>query len=325
MQQSVWVDGALLGRDEAHVSIFDRGFQLGDGIFETRRARRGVAIEIDEHLERLAESAGALELGLPPLDTIRNGLAELLAANGLDGAGGGGAPGAGGGPVSDAPGDAAVRITVTRGRSFAGGLIPAGFDDLAATVGIQATAYTPPLATSLERGIRAITSSQRHDPSSPLAGVKSTSRADYVRAKLDARRAGADDAIFLTTNGDLSESTSANLFLVRDGRLLTSPLDAAILAGTTRGWLLAHGATLGAPATARALRPEELLAADEAFLSSSVAGIIPLVSIDGHAIGSGRPGERTLALRIARERWIDACSLGEPDRLEPLPQALRLA
>lgn len=311
MQQTVWVDGALLGRDELHLSIFDRGFQLGDGIFETLRARRGVSIEVDEHLARLAESAAAMEIRLPDAAFFRRGIAELLAANGLDSAG-------------DPPGDASVRITVSRGVSFAGGIIPVGFDDLRPTVAIQCTPYAPPPAASLERGLRTVTARQRHDPSSPLAGVKSTSRADYVRAKLDARAAGVDEAIFITTDGFIAESTSANLFIVRGGRLETPSLEAAILAGTTRNWLVAHGEALGTPATERMLAPEDLLAADEAFVSSSVAGIIPLVEFEARAIGSGRPGSITLALRAAREAWIDACSLGHPERIEPIPAGLRV-
>jgi branched-chain amino acid aminotransferase len=130
-----------------------------------------------------------------------------------------------------------------------------------------------------------------------------------VFARLEADRAGADDALFLTDDGDVAEATSANVFAVREGRLVTPPLDAGILPGTTRTWLLdgAGGelARLGLVAAAEAIRPTQLVASDEAFLSSSVAGIVPLVAVDGRSIGRGRPGRVTVALRAARERWID--------------------
>ena len=206
-------------------------------------------------------------------------------------------------------GDAAIRVTVSRGPLEKRGLLPPGFEDVAATIAIQAWPYAPPPDELLERGVRAIPSAVRRDPGSPLAGVKSTSRADYVYAKLEATRAGADDALFLTTGGALSEGTTANVYVVAGGTVGTPPRDAAILAGTTRTWLLAHAASIGLEIAEVEVRPEHLLAADEAFLSSSVAGIVPLTAYEGRSIGSGRPGPRTLAIRAAREAWIDAMSL----------------
>ncbi len=296
----IWLDGRLVDAHAPHLNVSDRGFQLGDGIFETARARRGIVIELDEHLERLRESAQALALHLPvPDEMLADGIAELLAAEGLAGTGADG----------DAVGDAAIRVTVSRGPLEKRGLLPPGFEDVAATIAIQAWPYAPPPDELLERGVRAIPSAVRRDPGSPLAGVKSTSRADYVYAKLEATRAGADDALFLTTGGALSEGTTANLYVVAGGTVGTPPRDAAILAGTTRTWLLAHAASMGLEIAEVEVRPEHLLAADEAFLSSSVAGIVPLTAYEGHSIGSGRPGPRTLAIRAAREAWIDAMSL----------------
>ncbi len=296
----IWLDGRLVDAHAPHLNVSDRGFQLGDGIFETARARRGVVIELDEHLERLRESASALALHIPvPDETLADGIAELLVAEDLAGAGADGS----------AVGDAAIRITVSRGPIEKRGLLPPGFEDVAATIAIQAWPYAPPPDELLERGVRAIPSAVRRDPGSPLAGVKSTSRADYVYAKLEATRAGADDALFLTTSGAISEGTTANVYVVAGPTIGTPPRDAAILAGTTRSWLLAHAASLGLEIAEVEVRPEHLLAADEAFLSSSVAGIVPLTFYGGRPIGIGRPGPRTLAIRSAREAWIDAMSL----------------
>ena len=142
-----------------------------------------------------------------------------------------------------------------------------------------------------------------------LSGVKTTSRADYVFARLEAARAGADDALFLTLDGRVSEATAANLFVVAGQTLATPPLSAAILAGTTRTWMIAHAERLGLVLAEVDLKPAELLAADEAFLTGSVAGIVPLVSVDGQPIGKGVPGPRARVLRQAREDWIDAMSM----------------
>ena len=154
----------------------------------------------------------------------------------------------------------------------------------------------------------AITAAVRRDPGSPLAGVKSTSRADYVYTRLEAEAAGVDDALFLTLDGRLSEGTTSNVFAIRSERLSTPGRDAAILAGTTRTWLLATAESLGFRPDEADMRPEDLVEADEAFLSSSVAGIVPLVRLDWRPVGDGRPGAATLRLREARESWIDECS-----------------
>ena len=296
-----WVDGSVVSADLPQLSVGDRGFLLGDGIFETLRARRGVAIDWDAHLARLHESAEALSIALPIADeALRRGIRELLAALGLD------APG------PDVVGDAAVRITVTRGSTTARGILPIGWRTLASTIVIGAWPHEPPPAAVLGRGVHAIVSSIRRDPSSPLTGVKSTSRADHVYARIEAERAAVDDAIFLTLDGRLSETTTANLWLVNAHRISTPGIDAAILAGTTRAWLLQRATELDAGvamAQETDLRVADLLASDEAFMSSSVAGVVPLTSVESQPIGSGGPGPVTTALRHARERWVDERSL----------------
>lgn len=290
-----WLDGRLVAIDEPHLRLTDRGFQLGDGIFETLRARRGVAIELTEHLVRLHESAHALGLRLPFDDQILTAaIRELLAAEGLA------ADGLDGRPV----GDAALRITISRGPLPGRGLLPPD-EAPAPTVAIQAWPYAPPPARLLREGLAAIISSLRRDPASPLAGIKSTSRADHVYARLEASHANVDDAILLTFDGRLAESTAANLWVVRRGQVLTPPSSAGVLAGTTRTWLLAQRDLPGLRVAEADLRPEDLLAGEEAFLSASVSGIVPLTRLDGQAIGDGRPGASTLTLRERREGWVD--------------------
>ncbi|MGZ6343697.1 MAG: aminotransferase class IV [Candidatus Limnocylindrales bacterium] len=284
-----WVDGRLLPARRAHLSAFDRGFQLGDGVFETLRVRAGRAAELGEHLARLRRSAAGLAIALPSdlEDRLEVALDELLAAEGL------------GGP----DGDASVRITVSRGAVFERGLLPAG-PPTAATIVVQAWPIDPPSASHLERGLRLVASAVRRDPENPLAALKTTSRADSVYARLEARRAGADDALFLTVDGYLSEATTANVFLVRRAELATPALACAILPGTTREWLLRWATRVGLRASEGWLTVRDLAEAEEAFLSSSVAGLLPVTSFEGRPIGGGRPGPWTLRARHDREAFI---------------------
>ena len=292
--RQVWVDGRLLPADGLHLSAFDRGFQLGDGIFETLRARSGYPTELAEHVARLRRSALGLAIALPDdIDAqLAAGIAQLLAANGFDG------------PT----GDVSLRITVSRGAFRGRGLLPPD-EVVRPTIAIQAWPVEPTPAGHLEHGLGLVASAVRRDPANPLATLKTVSRADYVYARLEARRAGADDALFLTGAGNLSEGTTSNIFLVRraaDGilELATPSLECAILPGTTRSWLLAWGGRVGLRPVEGLLLPADLIAAEEAFLSSSVAGVLPVTRFEGMAIGSGRPGPWARRARADREAMI---------------------
>jgi branched-chain amino acid aminotransferase len=284
----IWIDGDIEPADGRHLSAFDRGFQLGDGVFETLRARVGRPTELAEHLSRLRRSAEGLDitLGVSLEADVTAGIAALLAVDGL------------GGP----DGDASVRITVSRGTVPGRGLLPA--DRSEPTIVIQAWPVAPAPRGHLEQGLHLIVSSVRRDPANPLAGLKTTSRADYVYARLEARRAGAEDALFLTVDGRLSEATSANIFLIRGRELATPALDCAILPGTTRTWILHWAGAAGLTPVEGSLEPGDLAAADEAFVCSSVAGILPVTRFEGAAIGTGRPGAWTMRAREAREAFI---------------------
>jgi branched-chain amino acid aminotransferase len=290
----VWVDGHVQPADATHLSVFDRGFQLGDGVFETLRARAGRVTELQEHVARLRGSAEGLGIQLPGDigALVERGIADLLAAESLDGA----------------DGDASIRITVSRGAFHGRGLLPPG-EDVAPTVAIQVWPVSAPPAGHLEQGIHLASSAVRRDPQNPLAMLKTTSRADYVYARLEARRAGADDALFMTIDGLISEATSANIFLVRRTasdvlELATPALDCAILPGTTRSWLLGWAERVGLRPAEAWLTPRDLATADEAFVSSSVAGILPVTRFDGRDIGTGRPGPWTRRARDDREAFI---------------------
>jgi branched-chain amino acid aminotransferase len=287
--EHVWVDGRVVTAGGAHISAFDRGFQLGDGIFETLRARGGHPTELPEHIARLHRSAAGLAIPLPTdvESLLAAGIADLLHAEGLDG------------PAADA----SIRVTVSRGTYFGRGLLPPA-EHPPATIVIQAWPVPPVPPGHLESGLHLVASSVRRDPENPLSALKTTSRADYVYARVEAREAGADDALFLTTDGFLSEATSANIFLVRGDGLATPALSCAILPGTTRSWILRWAADAGLSPEEGWLTTRDLHEADEAFMSSSVAGILPVTRFAGEPIGSGRPGPWTLRARSDREAFI---------------------
>ena len=290
----VWINGDLLPSDSTHLSVYDRGFQLGDGVFEALRARRGVAIELAGHLARLHGSLEALAIELPfGDDDVAAGIAGLLAAEGWDDV--------------EPPGDAVIRITVSRGFDPTRGIPP--HSGGAASVVIQAWPFKPPSAGTLQNGLRVITSVIRRDPDSPIAGIKTTSRAELVYARLEAERAGADDAVFLTTDGRVTEATTSNLLVISGNTCATPRLGTGILAGTTRAWLVGHGDAVGLTMAQQDIRLEDVFEADELAVCSSVGGIIPVVSVNGRQIGNGKPGPRTIAMREAREAWIDTVSL----------------
>jgi branched-chain amino acid aminotransferase len=297
---NVWLDGRLVASDAAHISVYDRGFQLGDGVFEALRARRGVAIELAGHLARLHASLTALAFELPFDDaTIAAGIEELLAAEAMDAIG---LP-----EGAELPGNAVIRITVSRGYDPTRGVAPSSGGT--ATVAIQAWPYTPPSPRALADGERLIVSAIHRDPESPVSGIKSTSRAELVYARIEAERAGADDAIFLTTDGRLTEATTANILLIKGDTCATPRLGTGLLAGTTRAWFVEHGSAVGLAMVERDLKLDDVYAADEMAICASIGGVIPVSSLNGRPIGDGRPGPRTNELRAARERWIDEVSI----------------
>jgi branched-subunit amino acid aminotransferase/4-amino-4-deoxychorismate lyase len=313
----IWLDGRLVPSEAAHLSVYDRGFQLGDGVFEALRARRGVAIELAGHLARLHESLAAMGFELPFSDAeIGRGISALLAAEGMDGvepldgeqdgtvgvAGGGAAVGA-----SPRPGDAVIRLTVSRGFDPARSVRPDRGGR--ATVVIQVWPYAPPAARALSEGERLISSRIHRDAESPMAGIKTISRAELVYARLEAERAGADDAIFMTMDGRITEATTSNVLLIDGTTCATPRLGTGLLAGTTRAWLVEHGEAAGLTMVQRDLTLDDAFRADEMAICASIGGVIPVTSLDGRPIGGGKPGPLTLAMRAARERYIDLVSI----------------
>ena len=278
----VWVDGELVPADRAVVSVYDRGFRTGEGVFETLRAYGRHVFRLDAHLERAR--AGATELGFDPgpAAALAHAVQATAAANheALQGA------------------DSALRLTISAGRIDPASPIPGrpvGEPTVVVTshplaVGpATASAVTLPLARELPH-------------------VKAVSYLVAVTAKRQARARGADEALLTDVDGRVLEGASSNVFAVVGGALVTPPAQAGLLMGVTRGVVLELARAEGLRVEERALGVEELRAAQEAFLTSTTRELVPLVEVDGAHLGARAPGEVTDALHrayvaeVARER-----------------------
>jgi len=260
MEQLVYLNGEILPRGSARISPFDHGFLYGYALFETMRARGGRIFRLRRHLERLAGSAGLL--GLPLGLDLKNACYDTLEANGLE--------------------DARVRLTVSIGE---GDGVPDPPANPVPTVFILATAYNPPPADKYREGFKAVLSKIRQNSMSPVARLKSVNYLNNVLARREAKAAGADEALLLNERGLLCEGSTSNIFLVSRGVLVTPDVDSGCLPGITRQAVLELAARMGTGIDQREVQPEELFRADEAFLTNSLLGLMPLRDIDGKPIG----------------------------------------
>ena len=285
------VNGAPVADGAPAVAAGDRGLTLADGAFETMRAHAGAIFRVERHLARLARALDLLAIPAP--ETALAGADALHAA----------AARARRAAPGDIPGgDAAVRLSVTRGPGA--GLAPPA--DPRPTV-IVAVQPLPAVAAAVhEAGLSAHVAVGRRSARPAAGGLKTLAYTENVLALLAARRAGADDALVLDTDGRLAGGASSNLFALCDGVLATPPAGGAVLAGVTRAAVLELAAAAGVPTAERPLDPAALRGASEAFLTSALRGVAPLVRVDGRPIGDGRPGAVTRALGAAHAALVRA-------------------
>ena len=271
----IFLGDRLVAATTARIDPSDRGFTLGDGVFETLRAYGGKPFRLAAHVARLAAGAAALGIPLPlPAARIAEAVAETIAANDL---------------MTD---DAAIRITLSRGTGARGLLPPA---DARPTLMISASVYHPPAA----QPHGAVISEIRRNEHSPLARIKSLNYLDNVLAQRDAAARGADEAILLNTAGRLACAARANLFVLRGRALLTPPESEGVLPGIARAEVLEIARELNIGAHETPLDRDALATADEAFLSNSLIEIAGLGRIDGRPIGEGGIGATTAKIREA--------------------------
>jgi branched-chain amino acid aminotransferase len=279
----IWIDGELKPREQATVSVFDHGLLYGDGIFEGLRIYSRRCFRLEQHLDRLYDSAKALALEIP-LD--RPAMIEALRATAR----------------ANAKDDAYVRLVVTRGVGDLG-LDPTKCPRPSVIIIVTDIQVYPPELYA--RGIRVITSATRqvsHEAFDPR--VKSLNYLKNVLAKIDAQRAGAQEAILLNAEGFIGECTADNLFVVKNGTLATpSPQDGA-LGGITRGALLDLAGEARIPAAEQRLTRYDVYTADECFLSGTGAEVMPIAEVDGRRIGTATPGSVTKRLLDAFHRLV---------------------
>lgn len=264
MTGQLWIDGALVGADEARVSPFDHGLLTGDGVFETLIIYRGVPFAARRHLERLAVSCKGLGLDVPDAGVVRSAMEAVVEANGLA--------------------SGRLRVTVTGGDS------PLGSDR--GHGGPTVIVAAGPLAGWPATADVVVVPWVRNEKGA-LAGLKTTSYGENVVALAYAKERGASEAIFANTVGELCEGTGSNVFVGIGGRLVTPPLRSGCLAGVTRALVIeATGAVeddlpIGA-----------LAAADEAFLTSTTREVQPIRAVDGNELGTAN-GPLTTAAAAA--------------------------
>lgn len=252
---ALWLDGQLVPGDEAGVSPFDHGLLVGDGVFETLRVYDGVPFAWTRHHQRLVRSAGGLGLTAPGSQELRAAVDDVLAANEVT--------------------EGRVRLTITGGPSPLGSERGSG----PPTVIVMSAPATPWPAT-----VDVVIVPWSRNERGAVAGLKTTSYAENVRALAYARERDAGEAIFLNTRGEVCEATGSNVFVIRDGVMLTPPADAGCLLGVTRALVLELCAKHGVAVEEAALGPSALADADEAFLTSSTREVQSIGRVDGRAL-----------------------------------------
>ena len=279
MNKKLWLNDGLVSYDEARISPLDRGFTLGDGLFETMRVRDGEILRLERHLSRLQNGAGVIGLSLPWTDDeLAEAIGKTLSANGLQ--------------------EAFVRLTVSRGVPSVRGLLPD--KNAKSTLLIQAEYFAGYPAELYQRGMHVTISSVRRNEYSPLSSVKSLNYLENILARQEAAHQGVDDALMLNTAGELICASAANLFFVQGNILFTAPFSAGVLPGTMRAYVIEELApVLGLRVVERAILPTEINAMDEAFLTNALMGVMPLTQIDGKMIMDGKSGKFTRELFAA--------------------------
>ncbi len=279
MGTTIWLDGAWLDRDSASVSVFDHGLLYGDGVFEGIRVYGGRAFRLQEHLERLYDSARAIWLTIPmPIEEMTALTEEAVRRSGLE--------------------DAYIRPIVTRGVGDLG-LDPRKCPAPTVIIIVDGIRLWP--AEVYERGLRVVTAGTpipHRESLSPR--VKSLNYLPHILAKIEGIHAGADEVLMLDSTGSVAEGSGQNLFVVKKGVLRTPPASAGILKGVTRDVVIELAREAGLPVEEVQLNRYDVYTADEAFFSGTAAEIVYIREVDGRIIGAGSAGgvTRDLARRF---------------------------
>lgn len=271
----VYLNGKLVDEEKAAISVFDHGLLYGDGVFEGIRCYDRLIFKLNEHIDRLYRSADAIELKMPMTKGgLIKAVIETLKANVLQ--------------------DAYIRLVVTRGRGDLG-LDPRKCKTPTVFIITDKISLYP--KEFYQKGLEIITAKTKRNLAAALdPRIKSLNYLNNILAKIDAIKSGAEEAIMLTYNDYVAECTGDNIFIARDGQLMTPPTDVGALEGITRNAVIGLAKKIGMPFQEKMLKLEEVYSADEVFLTGTAAEIIPVTKIDKRQIGNGKPCEITLRL-----------------------------
>ncbi|TWT62973.1 branched-chain-amino-acid transaminase [Rubinisphaera italica] len=277
----IYLNGQLVSKDEAKISVFDHGLLYGDGIFEGIRIYNRKVFLLEEHIERLYESAHAIRLPIPlsPAEMTK-AVEETVAANELV--------------------DGYIRLVITRGSGSLGLDIRRTSDPQVIIIADKISLYPEEL---YEQGLKIITASTiRNHPQALSPRIKSLNYLNNILAKIEGSDAGCLEAVMLNHKGEVAECTGDNIFIVKNGVLKTPSTDAGILDGITRRAVLRLAREAKLEIMETTMTRHELYVADECFLTGSAAEVIAVVELDGRLIGDGKPGPVTKDLKSRFEK-----------------------
>lgn len=276
----IYLDGKIVPEEEAKVSVFDHGLLYGDGVFEGIRVYQGSVFRLQQHVDRLYESAKSIDLKIPLTpEEMTQAIIDTVVANDKR--------------------DAYIRLLVTRGRGDLG-LDPVKCPKATVVIIVGSIALYP--AEMYRDGIAVATASTRRIPAHCIdPRIKSLNYLNNILAKLEANQVGVPEAVMLNLSGRVAECTADTLFIVKNGALKTPAVMEGALVGITRGAVLELAQADGIPCEETQLGLHDLYNADECFLTGTGAEIMPVTEVDSRRIGTGKPGPMTQKL-LARFR-----------------------
>ena len=278
MSLKIYIGGKLYDKEDAKISVYDHGLLYGDGIFEGIRSYNGKVFRLNEHLDRLWNSAKAIWLQIPMTkEEMAKAIEDTLAVNGIR--------------------DGYIRVVVTRGVGTLG-LDPNRCDNPQVIIIADKISLYP--EELYQKGLEIITVSvMRNHPAALSPRIKSLNYLNNILAKIEGIQAGCIEALLLNHKGEIAECTGDNIFLVRQGVLMTPPIDAGILEGVTRDVVIGLAKQAGIEVREIPLTKHDVYIADECFLTGSAAEVVPVVTVDSRTIGDGVPGPMTQKLMAA--------------------------
>jgi branched-chain amino acid aminotransferase len=283
MALKVWLDGQFVDKENAKISVYDHGLLYGDGVFEGIRVYNSKVFECEAHLDRLWASARAIRLTIPiTRDEMRAAIHQTFKENKFT--------------------ECYIRVCITRGVGYLG-ISPANCQKPSVFVISDTITMYP--KEMYEKGMAIITASViRNHPNALSSRIKSMNYLNNILAKIEAIDAGVPEAIMLNHEGNISECTADNIFMVRAGKVLTPTTADGILEGITRKVVLELCGRLGIPCAEQTLQKYDLYIADECFLTGTGAEIVSVTKIDGRPIGGGTVGPITRKLADAFARHV---------------------